>query len=98
MACFLLKHYFQQESTIRHSIWFFHDFARRPTQAVHFPNAVRELDEMFSYSFRTRTTLMLSLAFFSNVGSLLWAGEIADLHRKWVRPKEKDPAPQMARF
>jgi len=25
-------------------------------------------------------------------------GEIADLHSKWVRPKEVDPAPLMARF
>jgi hypothetical protein len=67
-------------------------------QVVHFPNAAREPREMFSYTFLTRTTLILSLAFFSGVGSLLRAGEIADLHRKWVRPKETDPAPQMARF
>jgi len=26
------------------------------------------------------------------------AGEIADLHSKWVRPKQVDPAPLMARF
>lgn len=29
---------------------------------------------------------------------LISAGEIADLHRKWVRPKEVDPAPLLARF
>lgn len=31
-------------------------------------------------------------------GLLAGAGEIADLHRKWVKPKEVDPKPLMDRF
>ncbi|RLS58197.1 MAG: hypothetical protein DWH91_02760 [Planctomycetota bacterium] len=53
---------------------------------------------MRSYTFRTRTIVTLSGAVLFGVGSLLWSGEIADLHRKWVRPKESDASPQMARF
>ncbi len=59
---------------------------------------MRELDEMLSHTFRIRTTLMLSVVFVCGAGSLLWAGEVADLHRKWVRPKEANTSPQMARF
>jgi hypothetical protein len=65
---------------------------------VQFRNAVRKPGEMFSYTFRTRTTLILSVAFLCGVGSFLPAGEIADLHRKWVRPKENDSSAQLARF
>jgi hypothetical protein len=43
-------------------------------------------------------SLLMSGILLSFVIGFLPAGEIADLHRKWVRPKEKDPAPQMARF
>jgi len=53
---------------------------------------------MCSRTLRSRTALMLSVAFLCGVGSLLPSGEIGDLHRKWVRPKERDSAPQMARF
>ena len=53
---------------------------------------------MLAHTFRIRTTLVMSLAFLCGPGGLLWAGEIADLHRKWVRPKEKDSSAQLARF
>ncbi len=53
---------------------------------------------MLAHTYRIHTTLVMSLAFFCGPGSLIRAGEIADLHRKWVRPKETDPSPQMARF
>lgn len=42
--------------------------------------------------------LLLSFILLSCASSFLQAGEIADLHRKWVRPKEGDPSPQQARF
>ena len=46
-------------------------------------------------SYWSSLLLLLSGTVFS--GSLS-AGEIADLHRKWVRPKEKDSSAQLARF
>lgn len=42
--------------------------------------------------------LLLSGILLNCVSGFLSAGEIADLHRKWVRPKETDSAPQLARF
>jgi Domain of unknown function (DUF6438) len=53
---------------------------------------------MFGLSRPRCNTAVLPVMIVCGVGSLLWAGEIADLHRKWVRPKEADAAPQMARF
>lgn len=86
------------ESRLRLREWLFRNSARRLMQMVQFRNAMRELDEMLSHTFRTRTILMLSAAFLCSAASLIWAGEIADLHRKWVRPQESDASPQMARF
>lgn len=53
---------------------------------------------MFSHFGRRLTLSTLAGAVIIGFCSCLWSGEIADLHRKWVRPKKADPAPQMARF
>lgn len=43
-------------------------------------------------------SLLVSGILLSCLSGFLSAGEIADLHRKWVRPKEKDSSAQLARF
>jgi hypothetical protein len=53
---------------------------------------------MSTQSCRFLTASVLASMLLASVGSILWSGEIADLHRKWVRPKEVDTSPQMARF
>jgi hypothetical protein len=47
---------------------------------------------------RRRVSQFVVGTLFGGWGLLAGGGEIADLHRKWVRPKEVDPAPLMARF
>ncbi len=45
------------------------------------------------------SAILISLGWVSSTFvSVVAAGEIADLHRKWVKPKEVDPAPLVARF
>jgi hypothetical protein len=53
---------------------------------------------MISHACRSRSSLMLAGVILYGLGGFLWAGDIAELHRKWVRPKVSDPAPQMGRF
>ncbi|NQV28976.1 MAG: hypothetical protein HQ518_31865 [Rhodopirellula sp.] len=54
---------------------------------------------MWTKCFTRRAQLFGGVFFVATMTAcLISAGEIADLHRKWVRPKEVDPAPLMARF